>query len=130
MASILVLDDEAAIRGLVRASLEPMGYTIREAVDGWEGIDRFRDSPTDLVITDMDMPRGDGLTVIRELQADDPTVKILTLSGSAGPGESSEALRLGGHAMLAKPFSTDDLREAVALYIRSPNGKAPPSSGP
>jgi CheY-like chemotaxis protein len=70
---ILVIDDEEAARGLIRAILEPMGYSILEAVDGRDGINRFRQSPTDLVVTAMYMPRGDGLIVIRELQADYPT---------------------------------------------------------
>ena len=126
---VLVVDDEEAIRSLIRAILEPMGYTILEAVDGRDGIRRFRESPTDLVITDMYMPRGDGLTVIRELRADYPTLQILAMSGSQRPDKFSEAIRLGAVAMLSKPFGADELREAVAECLGGPNGKTPPSSG-
>ena len=67
VASILVIDDEEAVRGLIRAILEPVGYTIVEAENGRAGMCRFRASPTDAVITDMHMPDGDGWEVIREL---------------------------------------------------------------
>ena len=111
------------------AILEPAGYTIVDAVDGREGIRRFHESPTDLVITDMSMPRGAGLTVIRELRADDPTVKILAVSGSARPDEFSEALRLGALGVLSKPFGTEELRGAVARCLPGPAGKTLPPSG-
>jgi CheY-like chemotaxis protein len=65
MASILLIEDDEAVRGIFRAILEPIGYCIQEASTGWEGIRRFRESPADLVMTDMDMPHGDGPEVIR-----------------------------------------------------------------
>ena len=60
VASILVIEDDEAVRGLFRAILEPVGFLIQEASTGWEGIRRFRESPADLVMTDIDMPHGDG----------------------------------------------------------------------
>jgi CheY-like chemotaxis protein len=123
--SILVIEDDEAVRGLFRAILEPVGYLIQEASTGWEGIRRFRESPTDLVMTDMDMPHGDGVDVIRELRADYPSVKILAVSGSKQPDEFSEALRLGAVAMLGKPFGAHDLREAVVHCLSGPTGKTP-----
>lgn len=85
-ARILVIDDEEAVRGLMRAILE--------AVDGWDGINRFRELLSDVVVTDMYMPGGDGLTVIQKLRAEYPTLKILAMSGSPGPDEFSEAVDL------------------------------------
>jgi CheY-like chemotaxis protein len=114
VASILVIDDEEAVRGLFRAILEPLGYTIVEARDGLDGLSRYREAPTDLVITDMSMPRGDGLEVIRTLRADFPTLKILAVSGAERPDESTEALRMGATAMLSKPVGVNELRTAVA----------------
>jgi CheY-like chemotaxis protein len=64
---------------------------------------RLVESPTDLVMIDMYMPCGGGLTVIRELRADCPTVTILAVSGSKRWDEFSEALRLSAVGMLAKP---------------------------
>jgi CheY-like chemotaxis protein len=119
VASILVIEDDDAVRGLFRAILEPVGYLIAEASTGWEGIRRFRESPTDLVMTDMDMPHGDGADVIRQLRADYPAVRILAVSGSKGVDEiRSEAQQLGADAMLPKPVGVDELRAAVALSLQ------------
>jgi CheY-like chemotaxis protein len=112
-----VIEDEQAVRGLFRAILEPVGYAIVEAVDGQDGLRQFRQSPTDLVITDMYMPRGDGWTVIRELRADYPALKILAVAGNAMPDEYSEALRLGANALLQKPLGVGELRNAVAQCL-------------
>ena len=126
VASILVIEDDEAVRGLFRAILEPVGYRIQEASTGWEGIRRFRESPTDLVMTDMDMPHGDGAHVIRQLRADYPGVKILAVSGSKGADElRSEAQHLGADAMLPKPVGVDELRAAVALSLEGQK-KSPP----
>ena len=119
VASILVIEDDDAVRGLFRAILEPVGYRIQEASTGWEGIRRFRESPTDLVMTDMDMPHGDGTDVIRSLRADFPDVKILVVSGSKRAEDMrSEAQRLGADAIVPKPLGVDELRAAVALSLQ------------
>ena len=118
VASILVIEDDDAVRGLFRAILEPVGYLIREASTGGEGMRRFRESPADLVMADMDMPHGDGEDVIRQLRADYPSVKILAVSESKGADElRSEAQHLGADAMLPKPVGVDELRAAVALSL-------------
>jgi CheY-like chemotaxis protein len=119
MPSILLIEDDEAVRRLFRAILEPVGYLIEEASTGWEGIRRFRESPTDLVMTDMDMPDGDGEDVIRQLRAEYPSVKILAVSGSKGAEElRSVAQRWGADAMLPKPVGVDELRAAVALSLQ------------
>jgi CheY-like chemotaxis protein len=124
--SILVIEDEEAVRGLFRAILEPVGYRIVEAADGREGIRRFRESPTDLVITDMPMPDGDSSEVIRELRAGYPRLKILAVSDSQKPDEFSEPLPQGADAMLCKPLGVSDLRAAVAHCLLSRTGNPPP----
>ncbi len=127
VASILVIEDDEAVRGLFRAILEPVGYLIQEASTGWEGIRRFRESPADLVMTDIDMPHGDGVDIIRQLRADYPAVKILAVSGSKGADElRSEAQHLGADAMLPKPVGVDELRVAVALSLHGRREKALP----
>jgi CheY-like chemotaxis protein len=119
MPSILLIEDDEAVRRLFRAILEPVGYLIEEASTGWEGIRRYRQSPTDLVMTDMDMPDGDGEDVIRQLRAEYPSVKILAVSGSKGAEElRSVAQRWGADAMLPKPVGVDELRAAVALSLQ------------
>ncbi len=128
VASILVIDDEEAVRGLFRAILEPVGYTIVEAATSQDGIRRFRDSPTDLVIADMYLSDEDGSTVIRELRADYPSLKILAVSGAQGPNEPlGEATQLGADMMLFKPLGVRELRAGVAqCLVGRKENTAPP----
>jgi len=65
---ILVIDDNAAIRELLRLVLEEEGYEVIEAADGAEGLRRYQAEPTDLVITDLEMPGMDGLELLRALR--------------------------------------------------------------
>jgi CheY-like chemotaxis protein len=117
-ASILVIDDEEAVRGLFRAILEPIGYSVMEASNGRDGIRRFHESPADVVITDLSMPAGEGVEVIRALRSDRPSVKILAVAGlKAEDEELGESQRLGADALLIKPLGVGELREAVARLL-------------
>jgi CheY-like chemotaxis protein len=114
-----MIEDDDAVRGLFRAILEPVGYVVSEAATAWEGIGRYREVPTDLVLTDVDMPGGTGMDVVRQLRADYPGVKILVVSGSNAADElRREAHRLGADAILGKPVGVDELRSAVALVAQ------------
>ena len=75
MENILIIDDETPIRSMVRLILERAGYTVREAQDGIEGIRVFRETPADLIITDLIMPNKDGIGMIIELKKDFPAVE-------------------------------------------------------
>lgn len=121
MGRILVIDDEPPIRQLVRRSLEPRGHEVLEAGDGEAGIRLFRDSPVDLVVTDLIMPEKEGIETILELRELDPGVKILVISGGLSFGGRSvdkqgplmDAEALGASASLAKPFDVTTLVEMV-----------------
>ena len=107
------------MRGLFRAILEPMGYVVMEAATGREGIRRYRESPTDLVMADMDMPDGGGVDIIRQLRADYPRVKILGVSDTKSPDQPRiDAYQLGADAMLSKLVGVEELRAAVALCVQ------------
>jgi CheY-like chemotaxis protein len=118
MASILIIEDTVAVRVVFRAILEQAGHVVREASHGREGIHLFRQAPTDLVITDIYMPDGDGLEVITHLRQAYHAVKILAISGRAGQEcMLSVAARLGADGMLPKPVSMDALLTAVAKLL-------------
>jgi CheY-like chemotaxis protein len=78
---ILVIDDSAAIRELLRFILEAEGYEVSEAADGAEGLRRYLSDPTDLVITDLLMPGMDGLELLEALQRVVPTPALIAISG-------------------------------------------------
>jgi CheY-like chemotaxis protein len=114
MAHILLIEDTEAVRGLFRTVLEQAGYVVHEASTGTEGIRLFRESPSDVVITDMYMPDGDGFDVISTLRREDPAPKIIVISGRSSKGEILSAAKLmGADLVLPKPVTMDDLLTAV-----------------
>jgi len=116
MESILIIDDEPQIRSMIRLILERSGYTVIEASDGIEGIRRFREKPTDLIITDLIMPNKDGIGMIIELKKEFPDVKIVAMSGGGlnrPEGYLRGAQKLGAACTLSKPINRQELLRVV-----------------
>lgn len=114
--SILVIDDDETIRVLLRAILEREGYRVVDALDGAKGIQRYRESPTDLVITDLIMPGKEGIETIRDLRREFPHVKIIAVSGGGRIGPESYlnmAKGVGALRTLCKPFDRMTLLTAI-----------------
>jgi len=117
---ILVIDDESSTRLLLKTILESHGYAVVEAVDGEEGMQRFYKGRFDLVITDMVMPKKDGLRTIMELVKMAPDLPVIAIS--AGGAISKErylaiASCLGDIRTISKPFSRKTMLEAVDELI-------------
>jgi YesN/AraC family two-component response regulator len=81
MPRVLVVDDEPLMRDILRRMLATEDYDVEEAEDGLEGIQRYRAVPADVVITDLQMPRRNGLDMARELLDEFPDVKVIMISG-------------------------------------------------
>jgi CheY-like chemotaxis protein len=111
MARILVIDDKALIRNMLRQALERVGYEVVTARNGHEGLQHYRYMPTELVITDLEMPAQDGLETIRVLQQDFPEVKLIAISGR--DWTLSRAKELGVQHTFLKPFGMQELLAAV-----------------
>ena len=116
MAHILLIEDEEAVRTMLRDMLEHFGHTVIEARHGKEGLALFQPATVDLVVTDIVMPEMDGFEVMRELQRMHAPVKILAISG-AEPDPTAGYLHMaklmGATAVLAKPFSLGAVRAAI-----------------
>ena len=113
---ILLIDDESAVRALIKEALSEAGYVVLEAANGKEGLECYRNSRTDLVITDLIMPEKEGIETIMELCHDFPDVKIIAISGGSKFDSQSNlrmAQMLGAKNVLAKPFNIADLVEVV-----------------
>ena len=118
MASILLIDNDAAVREVLRIALMTAGYSISEAANGRQGINSFRKAPTDIVITDIYMPDRDGLEVIEALRRTHPTVKILAISGASGNmNYLHRAEVLGADRVLAKPLSMPIVLRVVSELL-------------
>lgn len=119
MASILIIDDNAALREVLRVGLETAGHSVREMRNGRDGILAFRKEPCDLVITDIYMPERDGLELIEALRRTHPQVKILAMSGASGTMDYlNKARSLGAAMVIRKPFVMPMLLKAVAELLR------------
>jgi len=115
MHSILIIEDDAVVRQLLRLCLEEAGYDVKEATTGRDGTREFRKAPIDLVITDIFMPDCDGLDVIRRLRRLHPSLKILAISGGSGTMDYlREATALGATRVLYKPFVMPTLLRTVS----------------
>lgn len=120
MRSILTVDDSASIRQMVAFTLRGAGYEVVEAADGEEGLTRAMAQPVDLVLTDQNMPKLDGLGLVRALRGKPryATTPILILTT-----ESSDAMKMAGRSAgatgwLVKPFDPVRLIEVVKKVIR------------
>jgi len=115
---VLVVDDEADIRTVVGLNLSLAGLDFCEASNGAEGLGILESSEWDACILDLMMPDSDGLDVLRQLS---PNAKddlaIIVLSAKGSPAAAIEALQLGAHAHLTKPFSPGAVAQVVEELI-------------
>jgi two-component system, chemotaxis family, chemotaxis protein CheY len=123
MARILLIDDEDELRALLKEALVDAGHQVLDAAGGDAGLQIYRASPTDVVITDILMPHKVGLETILELKRDFPKAKIIAISGGFNQRtdqDSALAGTLGVHRTLAKPFSPQRLVELVQTLLAEP----------
>src|SRR5438105_5427148 len=114
MASVLIIEDDAQLRRLLREGLEQVGYEVREAADGALGVKSYRRRAAHLVLCDLIMPEREGLETIEELRTLAPEVPIVAMSGGTFNGKADflrVAAKLGATATLPKPFSIQELVE-------------------
>lgn len=119
-ATILLVEDDSWVRGIVRRRLEAAGYDVIEAADGASALERYRDSTPHLVITDVIMPEMDGHALIAELLADYPRARIVAMSGALDhdvPSLLADARQSGAVQALPKPFTTRQLMDAVETTL-------------
>lgn len=115
--TILVADDEAEIRDLLRLYLENAGYAVVEAADGKQALDALRRTKVDLCILDIMMPQKDGYHVLRELRAES-NIPVLILSAKDADSEKILGLNLGADDYLTKPFNPLEAVARVNSNIR------------
>src|SRR5437588_4249739 len=118
MATILIIDDEEAVRALLRFALERAGHEVKEAVNGHQGLERYRQSPTDLVIVDMLMPVMNGLNMLLDLTREFLAAKVIAISGAGGEQNVLDVAKLlGARQTFQKPFSMPQLLGAVRYEL-------------
>jgi DNA-binding response OmpR family regulator len=121
MTTILIVDDDRAMVGMVAALLGEEGYDVATAYDGEQAIRRHRDDQPDLVVLDRRLPRLDGDEVCRQIRASGDT-PILMLTGEKGSEERAKLLDAGADDYLEKPFAPKELRARVRALLRRGGG--------
>ncbi|MEY4592563.1 MAG: hypothetical protein RIR18_1458 [Pseudomonadota bacterium] len=116
---ILAVDDSASIRQMVSFTLKSAGYEVVEAVDGMDGLDKAKSRSINLVLTDQNMPRMDGLTLIKNLRAlpQYKSTPILMLTTESSDAMKSQGRTAGATGWLVKPFDPQKLIEVVRKVI-------------
>ncbi len=117
--TILAVDDSASMRQMVRYTLESAGYTVVQAADGVEALELAKANPADLVLTDVNMPRMDGLTLVRELRALS-TYKftpMLVLTTESGQDTKQRGKQAGATGWIVKPFNPEQLLATIAKVL-------------
>lgn len=117
---ILVVDDSKVARAVIRKVLGEIGYSVvHEASDGVEAMAKLRDSPFDLVMTDWNMPRMDGIALVRAIrQSNRLDVPVLMVSGETYVTRFVEVIRAGAHGYIRKPFKPHALQAKIAEVLK------------
>ncbi|HHH48161.1 MAG TPA: response regulator [Gammaproteobacteria bacterium] len=124
MAKILVVDDEAQVRGMLAKMLSVEHHEVIEAENGVQGCKKYREHQPDLLITDLVMPEKNGIDMIMELKKEFPSIRVVAISGGGGITGSFDYLPVaklvGALHILQKPFTLQALKSAVVEALRAP----------
>jgi two-component system, chemotaxis family, chemotaxis protein CheY len=118
-ATILAVDDSASMRQMVRFTLKQAGYEVIEAVDGMEALELARGKTVNLVLTDVNMPRMDGITLVRELRqlTTYKFVPMLMLTTESSTEKKMLGKQAGATGWLVKPFNPEKLLATISKVI-------------
>ena len=116
---VLIVDDEPNLRKILSAQLTRDGYDVLTAEDGEQGLTALREHHIDLVITDLKMPKVDGMSLLREALREDPELPIVMITAHGTIDTAVEALKTGAFDYLTKPFDKDEVRQIVAKALKT-----------
>ncbi len=110
---ILIIDDEEAIRDSCTQVLQRAGYHVDTAVDGHEGLKKFKKTQVDVVLLDLKLPGWHGLKVLKKIKQAAPEIPVIIITGFASIESAVDTIKQGAYDYLAKPFSPEELRVMV-----------------
>lgn len=116
---VLIVEDDAATRRLYKFMLTNGGYPVVEAEDGVAALEQLSQHHCDLVITDMNMPRMDGMELIQAIRRDYSDLYVILITAFGTPDTEKQARRIGANDYLAKPFDFEELERRVKAFFES-----------
>jgi len=119
--SVLVVDDAAFMRMMLRDILSKAGYVVREAVNGADAVRTFTEDRPDVVTLDITMPEMGGLEALRQIRAADPAARVIIVSAMGQQQIMRDALDAGAADFIVKPFQPAKVLEAVRKSLQPPS---------
>ena len=113
MEQILIVEDDEVVRDYLSEILTEFGYRSITAIDGDDGLKKFRENELSMVLTDIRMPMMDGLCMLKKMRADDPGIPIIVITGYPTVNSAVESLVAGADYYLVKPINIDDLKVKI-----------------
>jgi len=119
VASILAVDDSASMRQMVSFTLKGAGHDVTEAVDGVDALNKAKSGKFDLVLTDVNMPNKDGITLIKDLRALPPYkfTPMLMLTTESGSDKKMQGKAAGATGWIVKPFNPEQLLKTIKKVL-------------
>jgi YesN/AraC family two-component response regulator len=111
--SLLIVDDERAVRQLLIRGFDGQHYQITEASDGRSALDKLRTEEFDIVISDISMPKLDGIELLAEIKRDYPDTAVIMISGYPDEYRDKDVMKVGADRYITKPFENKDIFRAV-----------------
>ena len=118
MANVLVVDDAAFMRKVLKDALTGGGHAVvGEASNGQEAVDRYQELRPDVTTLDITMPEKDGLAALREILSFDPSARVIMCSALGQESKVLESVKAGARDFIVKPFNADRVVEAVSKAL-------------
>ena len=125
MGKILVSDDELSMRQFLEILLKKEGHQVVCAGDGQEAWVRFQAEPFDLVISDIKMPKMDGLELLQKVKEQRPSLAVIMVTAYASPEDAIAAMKAGAYDYLTKPFKLEEIKSVIRNALELTEGQAP-----
>ncbi|MEE8333493.1 MAG: response regulator [Alphaproteobacteria bacterium] len=123
MASILIAEDDKAVREFVSRALQQDGHDIIAVGDGQQALTALGNQPFDMLLTDIVMPRMDGIALALKASKDYPALPVLLMTGYSAERQRAHNLDALIHDVISKPFTLKDIRSAVRRVLEAPAPK-------
>jgi two-component system response regulator PilR (NtrC family) len=123
MAKILVVDDELSMREFLKILLIKEGHEVICAVDGEDALSLFQAQPCDLLISDIKMPKMDGLELLKRVKESRPNMAVVMITAYGSPEDAIAAMKAGAYDYLTKPFKLKEIKSVIRNVLTKPIGK-------
>jgi CheY-like chemotaxis protein len=120
VAKVLVIDDQPNVRALLDLLLRPKGYDVMLADNGWMGLRLYRQEHPDVILLDLNMPKLDGVTVLKQIRSVDLKQPVIVLTGDTKPETERQVRALGVSEFIVKGSSLHAVEDMVKRLLKPP----------